>query len=103
MKTAFLITLMCISFASITVKAADDDEDDSGSQAQTQSHQSAEAPPPPPPPPSEHKGPPPREAIDACASKSMNSACSFNDREGESKTGECWQPDSSKPLACRPK
>lgn len=47
-----------------------------------------------------HRGPPP-EAIAACKSKAMNDSCSFTSPHG-AETGTCWQPDASKPLACRP-
>jgi hypothetical protein len=48
----------------------------------------------------EHHGPPP-EAIAACKSLKMDQACSFTGQHG-ARTGTCWQPESSKPLACRP-
>ena len=45
---------------------------------------------------------PPKEAVEACQSKSAGSGCSFTGREGQTMSGECFTPEQSKPLACRP-
>jgi hypothetical protein len=52
----------------------------------------------------EGKGPrrPPKEAMEACKEKTAGAACSFKNREGETMTGTCFTPDSSKPLGCKP-
>lgn len=57
-----------------------------------------------PPPEGSQRGPrrPPPEALDACKDKTSGVECSFNDRQGNSRSGTCWAPDPSKPLACRP-
>jgi hypothetical protein len=48
----------------------------------------------------EHRGPPP-EALAACKSAKPNQACSFVAPIG-TVNGNCWQPDATHPLACRP-
>ena len=45
---------------------------------------------------------PPREAIEACEDLDAGDACGFLGRDGDTVEGTCWQPDASKPLACRP-
>lgn len=45
--------------------------------------------------------PPPQESLDACASLTAGAACSF-DLDSHHITGTCYQPDASKPLACKP-
>tara|TARA_R110000824_G_scaffold189187_1_gene370606 strand:- start:52 stop:459 length:408 start_codon:yes stop_codon:yes gene_type:complete len=47
-------------------------------------------------------GRPPREALDACANVDPQSACSFNNREGETVQGRCMSPKADVPLACVP-
>jgi hypothetical protein len=49
---------------------------------------------------SERRRPPP-EALAACAGAKLNQACSFVAPIGNVH-GNCWQPDSGHPLACRP-
>ena len=51
-----------------------------------------------------HKGPP-KEAIDACASKADGDACSFKNAEGKEHSGTCkaHHKDPGKPLACMTK
>lgn len=49
----------------------------------------------------QRRGPPP-EAMQACQSSSDNASCSFQDREGNKKSGTCWRPSSEMPLACKP-
>jgi hypothetical protein len=44
---------------------------------------------------------PPPEALAACQGHKPYDACSFTSPQG-SETGSCFQPDSSRPLACRP-
>jgi hypothetical protein len=60
----------------------------------------AQTPPPPQPGGGEHHGPP-LEAIAACKSSKLSQPCSFTSPRG-AESGSCWQPDASKPLACRP-
>lgn len=58
---------------------------------------------------------PPPQAIEACANKSAGAACSFAGRNGEQRSGTCFQPGKRNeagagaqspatplPLACRP-
>lgn len=52
------------------------------------------------PPQSSPMGPPP-ETLAACKSAKLHQACNFTSPRGAEK-GSCWQPDASKPLACRP-
>ena len=47
------------------------------------------------------RGPPP-EALKACESKKSGDACGFTAPPGKME-GTCWSPDTSKPLACKPK
>jgi hypothetical protein len=47
------------------------------------------------------RGPPP-EALKACEGRKSGDACSFTSPRGKAE-GSCWAPDTSKPLACRPK
>lgn len=51
----------------------------------------------------DRRGPPP-EATEACSSLSEGDSCSFEDREGESLSGQCFMPpnDDRATLACRP-
>lgn len=49
---------------------------------------------------SQHHGPPP-ESLAACKNRKLNDACSFTSSRG-AMSGSCFQPDASKPLACRP-
>ena len=44
---------------------------------------------------------PPQEAIEACANKKADDACSFEGRDGPVE-GRCFSPDDARPLACRP-
>jgi hypothetical protein len=60
----------------------------------------AQTTPGPQPVAGEHHGPPP-EAIAACKSSRLGQACSFTSPRG-AESGTCFQPDASKPLACRP-
>jgi hypothetical protein len=47
-------------------------------------------------------GPPPQEAIDACAELAADAACSFT-HDGHAVTGTCKSgPDGDGPLACAP-
>jgi hypothetical protein len=48
----------------------------------------------------DHRGPPP-EALAACQGAKLNQACWFTAPIG-TVNGNCWQPDSNHPLACRP-
>lgn len=48
----------------------------------------------------ERRGPPP-ESIAACKAAALNQACSFT-VGARAEKGSCFQPDASKPLACRP-
>lgn len=50
-----------------------------------------------------HRRPPrpPQEAIEACANKKADDACSFEGRDGTVE-GRCFSPDDARPLACRP-
>jgi hypothetical protein len=50
--------------------------------------------------PTQRQGPPP-ESLAACKSHKLNDACSFTSARG-AESGACFQPDASKPLACRP-
>lgn len=59
--------------------------------AQQTAPRSGEAPPMPPP-----------EAFQACKSLTLGAACEVATPEGTVK-GDCWTPESGKPLACRPK
>lgn len=45
---------------------------------------------------------PPREALEACANVDPQSACSFNNRDGETVQGKCMSPKADVPLACVP-
>jgi hypothetical protein len=45
---------------------------------------------------------PPKEALDACESKSDGNECHFQGREKETITGTCFRPETHLPLACRP-
>ncbi|KIN70988.1 hypothetical protein Z945_3453 [Sulfitobacter noctilucae] len=47
-------------------------------------------------------GRPPREALEACANVEPQSACSFNNREGDTVQGKCMSPKADVPLACAP-
>lgn len=47
-------------------------------------------------------GPPPREAISACESKTQNTVCTFSGRDGQSVSGTCSSPETDRPLACTP-
>ncbi len=47
-------------------------------------------------------GRPPREALAACANVEPQSACTFNNREGEAVQGKCMSPKADVPLACVP-
>ena len=49
-----------------------------------------------------HRGPPPKEAIDACAKLSDGASCSFTGRRGEALTGSCHTPPQQSSLACIP-
>jgi hypothetical protein len=60
----------------------------------------AQTPPGPQPGGGEHHGPPP-EAIAACKALKLSQPCSFTSPRGV-ESGTCFQPDASKPLACRP-
>lgn len=50
----------------------------------------------------ERRGPPPREALDACAKKSANAACRFAGPNGQKIQGTCMSPQANVPLACAP-
>ncbi len=50
----------------------------------------------------EHRGRPPREALDACASAAAQAACRFSDPNGDSVTGTCRAPAANVALACVP-
>jgi hypothetical protein len=52
--------------------------------------------------PADHRGPPPREAIAACANQTAQSACSFSGRDNQNVQGTCLAPESDVPLACVP-
>ena len=45
---------------------------------------------------------PPKEALEACSGKTSGTQCSFSGRGGETVSGTCWSPETSKPLACKP-
>lgn len=46
---------------------------------------------------------PPKEAVEACAGKNENDACSFIEQKSESVTGACRKgPDGKGMLACVP-
>lgn len=47
------------------------------------------------------RGPPP-EAIEACAGKSANDACSFTGRRDDTIEGTCFAPPGIDELACAP-
>lgn len=46
-------------------------------------------------------GPPPREAIEACASHASGASCAFTSPRGEALRGTCYAPEG-RPLACLP-
>lgn len=46
-------------------------------------------------------GPPPREAIEACAELLSGDACGFDSPHG-TEEGNCWAPSEELPLACKP-
>jgi hypothetical protein len=48
-----------------------------------------------------HRGPPP-EALAACKGRAAGDSCSFSSPHGDSVSGTCFTPDSSKPVACKP-
>lgn len=50
-----------------------------------------------------HRRPPPEEAFEACEGLKANDACSFEDPDGNQISGQCFSPEASRPLACRPK
>jgi len=45
---------------------------------------------------------PPRQALDACASSSEGTACSFTGKNGDTINGSCVTPPNSSQLACAP-
>lgn len=47
------------------------------------------------------RGAPPQEALQACAELSFGDSCEFT-HNGRTESGTCFQPESSKPLACKP-
>lgn len=50
----------------------------------------------------DQRGPPPREALEACSNAGKNAACSFAGPEGEQVKGKCGSPKADVPLACMP-
>lgn len=52
-------------------------------------------------PDNEQRSRPPIQSREACQGKAVNESCTF-DGEEAAMTGTCWQPNASKPLACRP-
>jgi hypothetical protein len=50
----------------------------------------------------DRRGPPPREAIAACADQAAQSVCSFAGRDGMTIEGTCQSPEASAPVACIP-
>lgn len=46
--------------------------------------------------------PPPQEAIDACAAKQENAACSFSGRRNDLVEGMCISPPRLESLVCAP-
>lgn len=50
-----------------------------------------------------HRGPPP-EAIEACSNASVDQACQFTGRRGETLSGTCFSvgENDSQGLACKP-
>jgi hypothetical protein len=52
--------------------------------------------------PGTRPGPPPREALEACADQTSGSTCSFSGPDGQQISGTCDAPEVNVPLACTP-
>lgn len=92
--TAIVISTMLVVFADVSIARAETAIPTA--EAMTNLAQAA------PPEASERRGPPPREAIEACASKSAETACGFEVREGQQVEGTCRSPEADIPPVCVP-